>query len=38
MAVIRHPEDKFYKNEGLKVPIINAGAGCGEHPSQSLPI
>lgn len=37
MAVIRHPEDKFYEElEGLKMPIINAGAGCGEHPSQSL--
>ncbi|KGA97758.1 aspartate carbamoyltransferase [Alkalihalobacillus alcalophilus ATCC 27647 = CGMCC 1.3604] len=35
--VIRHPEDAFYEQlEALNIPIINAGDGCGHHPTQSL--
>nr|WP_100408174.1 aspartate carbamoyltransferase catalytic subunit [Bacillus solitudinis] len=36
--VIRHPEDQFYEQiaNNLKIPIINAGDGCGQHPTQSL--
>ena len=37
IAIIRHPEDYFYEDlSGLEIGIVNAGAGCGEHPSQSL--
>lgn len=36
--VIRHPKDRYYKEleESVQVPIINAGDGKGEHPSQCL--
>ena len=35
--VIRHPKDFYFKElEGINVPIINAGDGCGNHPSQCL--
>ncbi|MCM3717229.1 aspartate carbamoyltransferase catalytic subunit [Fictibacillus phosphorivorans] len=36
--VIRHPEDRYFDGlaEKIKVPIINAGDGCGNHPTQSL--
>lgn len=35
--VIRHPEEDYFKQlEKLKVPILNAGDGKGNHPSQSL--
>lgn len=36
--VIRHPQDRYYETlvEGLSIPIINAGDGCGHHPTQSL--
>lgn len=35
--VIRHSENKFYEElSGLKIPILNAGDGTGEHPSQTL--
>lgn len=37
-AVIRHPENQFF-NElvgRVNIPIINAGAGSGEHPTQCL--
>jgi aspartate carbamoyltransferase len=35
--VIRHNEDDYYKQlEGLQIPILNAGDGKGNHPSQSL--
>ncbi|TWP25217.1 aspartate carbamoyltransferase catalytic subunit [Apibacter muscae] len=36
--VIRHWEDRFYENliSKFDVPIINAGDGCGDHPTQSL--
>lgn len=37
IAVIRHFEDDYYKAlESMDVAIINAGSGCGEHPSQSM--
>nr|WP_188206496.1 aspartate carbamoyltransferase catalytic subunit [Alkalibacillus aidingensis] len=36
--VIRHPDEQFYEGiyTDLHVPLINAGDGTGEHPSQSL--
>lgn len=35
--VIRHPEDDYYKQlEDIQIPILNAGDGKGNHPSQSL--
>ncbi|MGM5630441.1 aspartate carbamoyltransferase catalytic subunit [Apibacter raozihei] len=36
--VIRHSQDRFYENliSQIDVPIINAGDGCGDHPTQSL--
>ncbi|MDV2685360.1 aspartate carbamoyltransferase catalytic subunit [Alkalihalophilus lindianensis] len=36
--VIRHPKSKYYEEleDRLTIPIINAGDGCGQHPSQSL--
>ena len=35
--VIRHSEDEYYKQlEGVKVPILNAGDGKGDHPTQCL--
>lgn len=35
--VIRHPENEYYKQlENINIPIINAGDGSGNHPSQSL--
>ncbi|MEG0328415.1 MAG: aspartate carbamoyltransferase catalytic subunit [Erysipelothrix sp.] len=37
VAVIRHGENDFYETlEPLSISIINAGSGCGSHPSQSL--
>ncbi|CAM3678325.1 aspartate carbamoyltransferase catalytic subunit [Erysipelothrix urinaevulpis] len=37
LAVVRHPEDEFYNAlTPLNMKMINAGAGCGEHPTQSL--
>ncbi|TVP86810.1 MAG: aspartate carbamoyltransferase catalytic subunit [Alkalicoccus sp.] len=37
LLVIRHPKPKFYENlRGLDIPIINAGDGAGDHPTQSL--
>ncbi|MBU9720419.1 MULTISPECIES: aspartate carbamoyltransferase catalytic subunit [Bacillaceae] len=36
-VVIRHPMDAYYKQlEGINIPIINAGDGSGNHPTQSL--
>ena len=37
-VVIRHQEDHFFENliEKISIPIINAGDGCGHHPTQSL--
>lgn len=35
--VIRHPQDEYYKElEGINIPIINAGDGAGNHPTQCL--
>ncbi|WP_106497687.1 aspartate carbamoyltransferase catalytic subunit [Lentibacillus sp. Marseille-P4043] len=38
MLVIRHEEDTWYNDllSGLQIPIINAGAGKGEHPTQCM--
>lgn len=37
-AVIRHKENEYYKQlvGKLNIPILNAGDGTGNHPSQSL--
>lgn len=37
-VVIRHHQDRYYDllKEKVKIPIINAGDGCGHHPTQSL--
>lgn len=35
--IIRHSEDKYFKQlEDINIPIINAGDGCDNHPSQCL--
>jgi len=35
--IIRHPDTKYYEElSGLTIPIINAGDGNGDHPTQSL--
>lgn len=35
--VIRHNEDDYYRYlQGIQIPILNAGDGKGNHPSQSL--
>ncbi|MEG0275461.1 MAG: aspartate carbamoyltransferase catalytic subunit [Coprobacillus sp.] len=35
--VIRHNEEDYFEQlEGIKIPILNAGDGKGNHPSQSL--
>lgn len=38
VAIIRHPERRFYEKlqNGIEIPLINAGDGTGEHPTQSL--
>ncbi|SDN25507.1 aspartate carbamoyltransferase catalytic subunit [Alkalicoccus daliensis] len=37
LLVIRHPQARYYQElEGLNIPIINAGDGAGDHPTQSL--
>ncbi|KRK75141.1 aspartate carbamoyltransferase catalytic subunit [Companilactobacillus alimentarius DSM 20249] len=39
LAVIRHSQDEYYNellNRNFNIPIINAGDGAGQHPSQSL--
>lgn len=38
MVVIRHEDDEWYKeiNANINIPIINAGAGKSEHPTQCL--
>jgi aspartate carbamoyltransferase catalytic subunit len=37
-VVIRHPQDGYYENlmNKVSIPIINAGDGCGQHPTQCL--
>lgn len=36
--VIRHHQDRYFEDlqNKIKIPIINAGDGCGHHPTQSL--
>ncbi|MGE8204151.1 aspartate carbamoyltransferase catalytic subunit [Heyndrickxia sp. NPDC080065] len=38
IAVIRHELNHFYEEliPNIKIPIINGGDGCGQHPTQSL--
>ena len=38
ITVIRHPQDKIYEEllPHVKNPIINAGDGKNEHPTQGL--
>lgn len=38
VAVVRHPEEGYYEGlrEGLGLSVINAGDGCGHHPTQTL--
>ncbi|HEY2420494.1 MAG TPA: aspartate carbamoyltransferase catalytic subunit [Neobacillus sp.] len=38
VIVIRHPQDHYYEEllGKINIPIINAGDGCGHHPTQSL--
>lgn len=37
-VVVRHPEDRYFEplRHSVGIPIINAGDGCGHHPTQSL--
>lgn len=36
-VVIRHKQDEYFKElEGISIPILNAGDGCGNHPTQCL--
>ncbi|MCP3739025.1 aspartate carbamoyltransferase catalytic subunit [Rossellomorea sp. BNER] len=37
-VVIRHEEDHYFNQlvEGINIPIINGGDGCGNHPTQCL--
>jgi aspartate carbamoyltransferase catalytic subunit len=37
-VVIRHQEDHYFEDliNKVSIPIINAGDGCGHHPTQSL--
>ena len=36
-VVIRHPKDEYFKElENINIPILNAGDGAGNHPTQCL--
>ncbi|MFS8629772.1 MAG: aspartate carbamoyltransferase catalytic subunit [Bacillales bacterium] len=37
-VVIRHEADRYYEQliNKINIPVINAGDGCGHHPTQSL--
>ncbi|MGG3622702.1 aspartate carbamoyltransferase catalytic subunit [Bacillus gobiensis] len=36
-CVIRHSQDNYYDDlKNIAIPVINAGDGCGQHPTQSL--
>lgn len=36
-VVIRHSSDEYFKElETIQIPILNAGDGCGNHPTQCL--
>lgn len=35
--MIRHPKDEYFKElENINIPILNAGDGAGNHPTQCL--
>ena len=35
--VIRHSQDEYFRElEDIRIPILNAGDGCGNHPTQCL--
>lgn len=37
LLVIRHSENKFYEElENIRIPIVNAGDGTANHPSQTI--
>lgn len=37
VLVIRHPQDEYFKElESISIPILNAGDGAGNHPTQCL--
>ena len=37
MVVIRHSQDEYFKElENINIPILNAGDGAGNHPTQCL--
>ena len=37
LLVIRHQQNQYYDElKGIKIPIINAGDGTGNHPTQSI--
>lgn len=38
LVVIRHKDDEYFNElkDKVNIPIINAGDGCGHHPTQSL--
>ncbi|WP_257350164.1 aspartate carbamoyltransferase catalytic subunit [Pseudalkalibacillus decolorationis] len=36
-VVIRHPKERYFDElESVTLPVLNAGDGCGNHPTQSL--
>ncbi|MBS2968902.1 aspartate carbamoyltransferase catalytic subunit [Metabacillus sp. KIGAM252] len=37
-VIIRHPMDRYFESlkDRIGIPILNAGDGCGNHPTQSL--
>ena len=36
-VVIRHSQDEYFRElEDIRIPILNAGDGCGNHPTQCL--
>ncbi|MCP8970221.1 aspartate carbamoyltransferase catalytic subunit [Ectobacillus ponti] len=38
VVVIRHPQDRYFEEltGRVGIPVLNAGDGCGNHPTQSL--
>lgn len=37
VVIIRHPQDEYFKElEDIEIPILNAGDGAGNHPTQCL--
>ncbi|WP_335870546.1 aspartate carbamoyltransferase catalytic subunit [Bacillus sp. 2205SS5-2] len=36
-VVIRHGQDRYFEDlQGINIPILNGGDGCGNHPTQCL--